>query len=76
MITCEVLVIADEGVLCQVLSSFIVCPQMMLPLNSFEEFDNRMKLDKQLSKAYFSLNELYELCFASGYKILPNNYGG
>ena len=76
MITCEVLVIADEGVVWQVLSSFNVCPQMMLPLNSFEEFDNRMKIDKQLSKAYFSLNELYELCFASGYKILPINYGG
>ena len=78
MITSEDLVIGDGQVVRQVLSSFNVCPQMMLPLNSFERFESRMKFvkfDKQLSKACFSFKELYELCIASVFKILPKNYG-
>ena len=43
----------------------------MLPLNSFEEFESHIKLDKQLSKADFSLRELSELCIESGFKIMP-----
>ena len=50
MINCEDLVIADGQVVRQLLKDFDVSPESMLPLNSFEEFENRLKFDKKLMK--------------------------
>ena len=52
MINCEDLVIADGQVVRQLLKDFDVSPESMLPLNSFEEFENRLKFDKKLMKVY------------------------
>ena len=76
MINCEDLVIADGQVVRQLLKDFDVSPESMLPLNSFEEFENRLKLDKKLMKVYYSLKDLYEQCDQSGFKILPDKFGG
>ena len=76
MINCEDLVIADGQVARQLLKDFDVSPESMLPLNSFEEFENRLKFDKKLMKVYYSLKDLYEQCDQSGFKILPDNFGG
>ena len=46
MINCEDLVIAVGQVLRQLLKDFDVSPESMLPLNSFEEFENRLSLTK------------------------------
>ena len=48
MINCEDLVIADGQVVRQLLKDFDVSPESMLPLNSFEEFENRLNFDKKL----------------------------
>ena len=76
MINCGDLCTADGQVGRQLLKDFDVSPESMLPLNSFEEFENRLKFDKKLMKVYYSLKELYEQCVQSGFKILPDKFGG
>ena len=60
----------------QLFKDFDVSPESMLPLNCFEEFENRLKFDKKLMKVYFSLKDFNEHCVESGFKILPDKFGG
>ena len=76
MINCEDLVIVEGQVVRQLLKDSDVSPESMLPLNSFEEFENRLKFDKKLMKVYYSLKDLYEQCVQSGFKILPDKFEG
>ena len=76
MFTFEDLVFADGQVKRQFLNKSNVSPQMMLPLNLFEQFEKRMQFDKQFSKSYLFLEKFYELCIVSGFKILPKNHDG
>ena len=69
LINCEDLAIEDVQVFRQLLKDFDVSPESMLPLNSFEEFENRLKFDKKLMKVYYWLQDLYEQCVQSGFKI-------
>ena len=71
MTTCEDLVIVDRQVVRPVLSSFNVCPQMMQPLNSFGQFESRMKFDKHFSEAYFSLKNYMSFVLHQGLKSCP-----
>ena len=76
MINCEEFVIVDGQVVRQILSKLDVVPQTMLPLSSFQEYEKRLKADKQLFKSYSSLKELYEASIEMGFKLLPDTFGG
>ena len=75
MINCKEFVIVDGQFVRQILSKFDVVPQTMLPLRSFEEYEKRLKADKQLFKSYSYLKELYEASIEMGFKILPDSFG-
>ena len=62
--------------LCMHLFKFDVVPQTMLPLNSFQEYEKRLKADKRLFKSYSSLKELYEASIEMGFKLLPDSFVG